>query len=322
MPEIAVRGLAHGRLLAWLALGTLIFAPLAFADEALDWLNRAAAAARQLNYGGVYVYHHGEHVEVMRVAHRRDAAGELERIEVLDDTPRQFLRVNNDVYCHLADGKTVRVERNASRRFFPAILPEKPEALTAFYDVKLGGSERVAGHSCQVVVLEPRDGYRHAFELWLDKRTALPLKSRIINANGAVVSMFVFSEVQIGRAPDAALFRPELAGKKVQLSGVAQPAAAAWEVTPPPGYARVLEAARPMPGKKAPVTHLVYSDGLNVMSLFIEPADGRQDSLVGLAAEGAIGVYAREIDGFRVTTLGEVPNAALIETGNSVRLKR
>jgi sigma-E factor negative regulatory protein RseB len=55
--------------------------------------------------------------------------------------------------------------------------------------------------------------------------------------------------------------------------------------------------------------------------MFIEPADPQVQSLHGLSAEGAIGVYAREIDGYIVTTLGEVPSLALIETGNSVRKK-
>jgi len=308
--------------LLWVLL-TLLALPagVAHAEEAPGWLNRAAIAAKQLNYSGVYVYHHGEHVEVIRVAHRIDASGEQEKIEVLDDAPRQFLRVNNDVYCHLSDGKTVRMEKNTARRFFPALLPAKPEDLLRFYTAKLTGSERVAGLPCQVVTLEPRDGYRYAYDLWLDKRTGLPLKSRMLNANGGVVSMFVFSEVQIGRAPDAQLFRSDMAGKKVQMASLGQPAAAAWEITPPPGYTLVLEAVRPMPGNRIPVTHMIYSDGLSVLSLFIEPDNDRVENLQGLSAEGAMGVYARQVDGYKITTLGEVPNSALIETGNSVKKK-
>jgi sigma-E factor negative regulatory protein RseB len=65
----------------------------------------------------------------------------------------------------------------------------------------------------------------------------------------------------------------------------------------------------------------VFSDGLSVLSMFVEPADRQNQGLQGLSAEGAIGVYAREVDGHTVTTLGEVPSQALIETGNSVRRK-
>ena len=305
----------------WIGGFLLLGTHSVWADEATDWLNRAATAAQQLNYSGVYVYHHGEHVEVMRVSHRKDASGEQEKIEVLDDLPRQFLRLNKDVYCQLSDGKTVRMEKNTSRRFFPALLPENPEDLQRNYIIKLGGSERVAGVNCQIVTLEPRDGYRHGYQLWLDKRSGLPLKSRIVNSNGGVVSMFVFSEIQIGRAPDAQIFRQDLLGKKIVMASIEQPPSVVWDVTAPPGYARVLEATRPLPGKKLPVTHLVFSDGLSVLSLFIEPGSDASASLQGLSAEGAMGVYARQLDGYKITTLGEVPNSALIETGNSVRKK-
>ncbi len=305
----------------WMSGLLLLNSQNTWADEATDWLNRAANAAQQLNYSGVYVYHHGEHVEVMRVSHRKDASGEQEKIEVLDDLPRQFLRVNKDVYCQLPDGKTVRMEKNTSRRFFPALLPENPEELQRYYNVKVGGTERVAGLSCQVVSLEPRDNYRHGYQLWLDKRTGLPLKSRIVNSNGGVVSMFVFSEIQIGRAPDAQLFRQDLVGKKIVMASIEQPSPVEWDVTAPPGYALVLEATRPLPGKKLPVTHWVFSDGLSVLSLFIEPDSAPSGGSQGLSAEGAMGVYTRQFDGHKITTLGEVPNSALIQTGNSVRKK-
>lgn len=304
--------------------GLLAWSGVVGADNgAMDWLNRAAAAAKQQNYSGVYVYHHGEHVEILRVLHRTDARGEQEKVEVLDGPPRQFLRINNDLFCHQADGRHVRLERNTPRRFFPALLPAQPARLLDYYEVKLGGAERVAGRACQVVTLEPRDGYRHAYNLWLDKQTGLPLKSSIVNSNGSVVSMFVFSEIQIGRAPDAQLFRNDLAGKRIhnENAGLDKPVDAAWSVTPPPGFEKVREAVLLLQGKKAPVTHLIFSDGLSVLSMFVEQTDPQVQSLQGLSAEGAIGIYARKVDGHNVTTLGEVPSIALIETGNSVRRK-
>ena len=307
----------------WLALGLaglMLVSGMARADAALQWLNRAVSAAKQQNYSGVYVYQHGEQVEVLRVLHRAGPAGELEKIEVLDGTPRKFLRVNSDVYCHLSDGKQVRLERNALRRFFPSLLPAQPASLLDYYDAKLGGTERVAGRPCQVVTLVPRDGYRFSYNLWLDKQTGLPLKSRVVNSSGGVVSMFVFSEIQIGKSPDARLFRNDLAGKQVEAS-FDRPVEIAWDVTPPPGFERVQEAVRSLPGKQEPVTHLVFSDGLSVLSMFVEPVDPQLQNLRGLSAEGVIGIYAREVDGHTVTTLGEVPNMALIETGNSVKRK-
>jgi sigma-E factor negative regulatory protein RseB len=306
---------------AALLLVCLLLPAAASADSALDWLKRAATAAKQQNYSGVYVYHHGEHVEVLRVTHRNDGKGEQEKTEVLDGTPRLFLRINNDIYCHLPDGKHVRLERNAPRRFFPALLPAQPASLLAYYDAKLGGRERVAGRPSQVVMLEPRDGYRYAYNLWLDGQTGLPLKSRMLNDHGNVVSMFVFSEIQIGRMPDPQLFNQDMAGKEILRASLDQPADTTWQITPPPGFERVQEAVRALPGKPGPVTHLVFSDGLSVLSMFVEPVNPRMQTMQGLSGDGAIGVYAREVAGHMVTTLGEVPGIALTETGNSVRRK-
>lgn len=318
-------GVTVNRPVLQLAIGLtallLLGQPKVHADEATEWLSRAAIAAKQLNYSGVYVYQHGEHVEVMRVSHRRDASGEQEKIEVLEDVPRQFLRVDKDVYCELPDGKTVRMEKNTTRRFFPALLGDNPENLQRYYTIKLGGSERVAGVNCQMLTLEPRDAYRHGYQLWLDKRTGLPLKSRIVNSNGGVVSMFVFSEIQIGRALDAQNFRQQLAGKKIIMASIERPPSPIWDVSAPPGYTLVQEATRPLPGKKMPVSHWVFSDGLSAMSLFIEPDSQPSGNFQGLSAEGAMSVYSRQLDGHKITTLGEVPNRALIETGNSVRKK-
>ena len=105
------------------------------------------------------------------------------------------------------------------------------------------------------------------------------------------------------------------------LASLDKPASVDWDVTPPPGFQQVQKAVRSLPGKHEPVTHLVFSDGLSVLSMFLESANPNMQSLQGLSAEGAIGVYGRQVDGYNVTTLGEVPSMALIETGDSVKRK-
>ena len=52
---------------AGLAMVTLLLAPAAFGQDAAEWLQRAANAARQLNYVGTIVYQHGGRVETSRL---------------------------------------------------------------------------------------------------------------------------------------------------------------------------------------------------------------------------------------------------------------
>jgi sigma-E factor negative regulatory protein RseB len=309
-------------LLSTLLLPLLLAAQLAQAADAVDWLNRAALAARQLNYTGTYTYYHGEHEEVLRVSHRVDGRQERQKIEVLDGPHREFIRINDDVYCHLADGKTVRVDKSAVQRFFPAVVPNDPSRLKAYYTPKLGGSGTVAGRDCQILILEPRDGYRYTQMVWVDRATSLPLKSQTVNGQGTRVSMFMFSEVEIGKAPDTALFDVRMAGKRTQAAGFTAGAQDdIWALKTPPGYVRILESMRPLPGVKSPVLHSVYSDGMSNFSIFIEPILNDDLGMEGLSTEGAINVYARRTGDHKVTALGEVPPAALLETANSVQKK-
>lgn len=302
-----------------LALG----AQFAHAADAVEWLVKANEAARELNYAGTYFYRHGEHEEVLRVSHRVVGRQELQKIEVLDGPRREFIRINDDVYCHLADGKTVRIDKSAVQRFFPAVVPKDPARLNQYYKPKLGGSGKVAGRDCQIVILEPRDPYRYTQMVWVDRATSLPLRSQTVGDQGVSLSIFVFSEIDIGKRPDRAMFDVRMAGKRTQAAGVKLGAMDdVWKITPPPGYARILESLRPLPGIKTPVLHSVYSDGMSNLSVFIEPILDEDDmGLEGLSTEGAMNIYARRVEGHKVTALGEVPPAALLEMANSVQKK-
>jgi sigma-E factor negative regulatory protein RseB len=304
----------------WLGWTLLLCVPiLAWSDDALDWLNRAAKASHTLNYTGLYVYEHGDHVEMLKVMQRVDESGEKNKIEVVDGPHRIFLRLNDELYCHSADGKTVRLEKSAIRRLFPAVLPLSPASLLNYYSAKVAGTDRAAARECQVVLLEPKDNYRFTHALCFDTLTGLPLKARTINEMGSLVSSSTFTQVELGKVPDARVFIQNLAGKRLETTD-GEMLSPSWQVSPPPGYVQVMQSHRPLMGRSQPVTHLVYSDGLGAISLFIEPIP-EGHSLDGLSTEGSIGIYAHHLGNVKVTTVGEAPADALIETGDSVRPK-
>jgi sigma-E factor negative regulatory protein RseB len=307
-------------LLSSLLVVLALAAQFVHAADAIEWLSRANKAAQQLNYTGTYIYRHGGREEVLRVSHRVDGKQDRQKIEVLDGPHREFIRINDSVYCHLADGKTVRIDKSAAQRFFPAVVPNDPARLNQYYIPKLGGAGKVAGQDCQIVILEPRDQYRYTQMVWIDRATSLPLKSQTLNSRGVPVSTFAFSEIEIGNRPDKALFEVRTAGKRIQVAGDSMGALDdVWSLTPPPGYVRVLESMRPLPGIKTPVLHSIYSDGMSNLSVFIEPIlDEDNFGLEGLSTEGAMNVYGRRVEGHKVTTIGEVPPAALLDTANSV----
>ena len=73
---------------------------------------------------------------------------------------------------------------------------------------------------------------------------------------------------------------------------------------------------RTLRGKRAPVAHIVYSDGLVAVSVFVEPAGGVHP--VGLIQQGGVNVFVRDEDGYVVTALGEAPATTIRQIANSV----
>jgi sigma-E factor negative regulatory protein RseB len=75
---------------------------------------------------------------------------------------------------------------------------------------------------------------------------------------------------------------------------------------------------RALPGRSAPVTHIVISDGLVAVSVFIEPLPRGDKIQHGLSSQGAISVFTRPVAEYLVTVLGETPPATVVQIANSV----
>ena len=72
-----------------------------------------------------------------------------------------------------------------------------------------------------------------------------------------------------------------------------------------------------MRGKREPVAHLVYSDGLVAVSVFVEPMAATLHP-IGPLQQGGINVYIRQLDDYLVTVLGETPPATVRQIAHSV----
>src|SRR6266566_1460712 len=100
--------------------------------------------------------------------------------------------------------------------------------------------------------------------------------------------------------------------------GEVQPQETGWVVKDlPAGFAKVVEGFRTLRGKSAPVAHLVFSDGLVAVSVFVEPVPPTPQP-VGLSQQGGINVYSRQLDDYLVTVLGEAPGATVRQIAYSV----
>ena len=295
-------------------------------NEAFSLLQRMANAAHHLNYSGNFIYQFGNSTETSRIIHLKDARGEHEKLTMLDGNRRQVFRNNNEVYCFLSDDKTVMVAKRRFKRSFPALLPTQLVDIKEHYDVKLGGLERVAGRETQVINLLPKDAYRYGLRLWSDTQTNLLLKASTWNEQKEIVDQFFFSEIKIGGPIDRKEVKPVLLGKKlVRSAGEANeqdiPVDPGWTIaSPPPGFKHLMGMKRVLPGAHMPVNHVVFSDGLAAVSVFIEPVSNK--TVPGLSSQGAVHVYTRIVSDHQITVLGEVPKATVMQIGDTVSFQK
>jgi sigma-E factor negative regulatory protein RseB len=310
-----------------LALG-LLFPLSTLADsppEASEWLNRMSRSAHALNYEGTFVYEHMGSIQSMRIIHGADADGERERLVTLDGASREVIRDNDKVTCILPDDKAVLVDATGPARPFPISLPTRLEQLGEYYDVEIGERDRVAERSARKLFIHPRDGYRYGQNVWLDEETALLLKSELVDESGKVVERLIFTELTIHQeALPAAIFQPQKAGADMTWytrgpeTAESQEAPGQWQVASlPPGFRQDVRRFHRLAATVRPVEHLVFTDGLASVSVFIEPKHEPRD-FIGLSRKGAVNVYAREQDGYRIMVIGEVPAATVRLMGDAV----
>ncbi|MBI1907298.1 MAG: MucB/RseB C-terminal domain-containing protein [Rhodocyclales bacterium] len=313
-------------LVVWICM----FQSQAIADvpsDPISWLGRIASAGQRLNYTGTFIYQSGPVLETSRITHLADASGEHERLEVLDGSPREVTRSNAEVRCVLPDQRMVIVDRSGGQRGFPVWLPATYASVAENYRVSKGEVSRVAGHDTQLLMLEPRDDLRYGHLLWAEMLSGLLLKARMVDESNRIIEQFAFSDVRIGGDIDPGALKSRLAsddgwrvldtrGQDMKIED------SEWMLTSPlPGYALKSIIRRPLGPDRGDILHLVYSDGLAAISVFVEPTDPeRAASTPGTMVMGAINIYKRDVDGHMVTALGAVPMRALQLLGDGMEL--
>ena len=299
----------------------------AFAEDrqvSLNWLKVVAFAAHQTDYSGVFVYQYDNHVETSRITHVVEADGEYEKLESLDGPKREIIRHHGEVWC-LINHKMVQMDSRQIRSTFPALLPEQLAVLAENYHARQVGTERVAGYNAQVIMFKPKDNLRYVHKMWAHTGSGLLLKAAVLGDKNRTIEQYAFTQLQIGGNIDRSWIGETTRNHEqpAAASGQAKggtPVNSGWVVDAlPAGFRKIMEISRPMRDRHAPVTQIVYSDGLSAISIFIEPDDGDEDDVEGLISRGAVNLYHRVVNDHLVTVVGEVPPRTVMQVLGSMR---
>jgi sigma-E factor negative regulatory protein RseB len=261
--------------------------------------------------------------ETSRITRYVDAAGDIEKLEVMDGVPREIVRTRDTVRCYLPESRVVKVDRRTERGF-PALVPERIMALARHYDLALGETRRIAGYDCQAVELSPKDNLRYGYRLYADIGSGMLLRAVTLDPEGNEVENFTFTQLSLGNVTRD-MVKPRRAGRdwRVENTGAELARLDGWGLTAElPGFRKVTELKRRL-GESRPVGQMVYSDGLAAVSVFIEPLEARRDPVrTGLSRMGAIHIYTREVANHRVTVVGEAPASSVQRIADSVEYHR
>lgn len=279
------------------------------------WLERMNRALTTRNYDGTFSHWHGGQVETLRIIHRVQDGQVSERLVSLDGSGREFIRRGASLTCYLPDKRTVLVERRPPQESlvgFPAV-----NGVTAgFYDVREVTRMRFNRRDTHLITISPKDDYRYGYRLWIDDSTAMPLKSQLCDARGNLIEQIVFANLTLSaHIPDSA-FKPEVSTEGFQW--LRSDSTGAPDTTPvtewsaqklPPGFRMLLRRLQTLPGAPGRVDHLVFSDGLASVSVFIEvrPVGPEQARLSQSATVGSSSAFSIVVDGHKITAVGEVP---------------
>ncbi len=309
------------------AVAGMLVAGLAHAagksEDPRAWLDKMNQALAMRNYDGTFFHLSQGQVETMRIVHRVHAGRVTERLVSMDGSGREFVRTNEELTCYLPDQRTVLVEPRQDKNPFLGSLPQFNADVDAFYKIELLPPGRILGRPTRVISVTPKDQFRYGYRLWLDEQTAMPLKTQLCDSRGQVVEQILFANLEMPDSIPESAVQPAVrtAGMKWVRQGPpspdsALPATAAFHASRlPPGFRLTVSGAQTLGESSSPATHLVYSDGVATVSVFVETspiappssAPNAAPPLQGLARVGAGYAFSTVVQGHQVTAVGEVP---------------
>jgi sigma-E factor negative regulatory protein RseB len=167
----------------------------------------------------------------------------------------------------------------------------------------------------------------------------MPLKTQLCDSRGQVIEQILFARLDMpDTIPDSDL------APAVRMDGMrwvrqgpshdnASAALSAYRASElPPGFRLTVAGAQTLGGASVPASHLVYSDGLATVSVFVEaPAPATSSGteaaapaqpgppMQGLARVGSGFAFSTVVQGHQVTAVGEVPAQTVEFIAHSVK---
>ncbi|GAA6153706.1 MucB/RseB C-terminal domain-containing protein [Pseudoteredinibacter isoporae] len=293
-------------------------------QEVQTILHKMSRAMRELDYQGLVTFEFDNHVDSLKIYHKVIDGVEHERLVQLNGIRREVVSTGRAANC-TAIGE--HLLRGASMRLGERIL-----RLGDLYQYSILGRQRIADREALLLGIKPRDEHRYGYVIALDRETALPLMMELVGGANKVRERFQFVDLQLGDLVSAEQLLPSdaraervdqahLCSSKEQLPDVhntLQTWEAGWL---PEGFVFTGQQQ-----SRTGADQIMYTDGLNALSIFIQPVSTDEVLISGTTHRGATSVVMSKMSHgqqlYTVTAVGEIPGGSLRQIAESVRLRR
>ena len=288
-----------------------------------EWLNRMSSAVENVSYEGTVVRARGDATEALKVARVVSDGVVREKVISQEGTGLEIIRNGNEVRCILPERKSVRVEEWNDQSTLFSSLPSSDVRFGNEYDVAIVREERIAGRKSVLLAIRPHDEYRYGHRIWLDKETGFPLQTKLVDEQGNAIAQVKFADISLDQEIHADalatsynietftwLTEPRRARKQAVESE--------WRASDvPAGFKAVSVHAEQMPGNDDLVTHILFSDGMAMVSVFVARHAGA--NIEGKSKMGSTNSYSVSTDEHVVTAVGEVPAVTVEAIARAMR---
>ena len=280
-------------------------------DDPRFWLERMANASHTLNYEGTFVYlEHGQ-MQSLKVTHGVDSLGEWERLVTLSGELREINVKNGRLVYNLPNKKPLVVTGSRAGFSFPILDQSQLKQLSNFYDFTLQGKDRVAGLVTRKLSVLPRDQYRYGYNVWLAENSGLLLRSEMTIEEGSPVEQFIFTSISLSGKFHNKIISNSRANKEEKKHHLSWHPSTTnksyrWAVAAlPPGFVLRVHRRHNIPASNKPVEHMVFTDGLASVSVYIENDNKNKPNQS--SKMGAVSIVSKVVDDHRIVVVGEVP---------------
>jgi sigma-E factor negative regulatory protein RseB len=279
---------------------------------ALLLLSQAVAACRSTAFSGVQIFRwwgpSGSRVWLTEIWHRPGGQLVAESISP-SGAERADGRADGGVG---APGPTVSM----------TISDRQLKLLRSGYVLRYVGPGTADGRTAEVVTAARPDGTLAA-KFWLDGQTKLPLRRQLFDSRARLVSDISFSALRTGTTAlsSAPGLGAQAWGQPLDMSGIASMRAQGWPLPAELPAGMVMFAASQSATSAGKVVGTSYSDGLSVISLFVQrgqlPAHMPGWQRIAIAGHNAYAVdpddqtIAWSGDGYVFTLLADAPAATV-----------